>query len=159
MAPRVARNSHSLALASRASHGVSEHPGTTSGRVRHGSWEGTLAFSNIGLPGIAVGGRHWLRKHRPRLLRLVSELFEASAGHGRPHELQGILLNEVGNMSDLLNDECKDKFGDMMSTAFIEATGSEPQILWSLGETMAAFRSEVTVECLPQLVKMARVHD
>ena len=60
-------------------------------------------------------------------------------------------------MSDPFDDDCKNKFGDMMSEAFISAAGSQPRILWSPAETMAAFRSEVTVECLPQLVRMNRV--
>ena len=42
----VAGNPHSIALVSRGSYGVSEHPGTTSGRVRQGGWEGTLARSD-----------------------------------------------------------------------------------------------------------------
>ena len=45
-----------------------------------------------------------------------------------------------------------------MSDAFISATGCEPRMIWSLEETMAAFRSEVIFECLPQLVRMNRVH-
>ena len=151
-AEHVASNAHPIALAGRGSCGVSEHPGTTSGRVRQDAWEGTLAFSNIG-----VRGQQWSKKHRPRRYRLVTELFEASAAHGRRHELLGVLLNDAGNMSDLLDSDCKDKFGDMMSDAFISAAGCEPRILWNPGETMAAFRPEVIPECLPQLVQMNRV--
>ena len=36
-------------LGDRVSYGVSEHSGTSSGGVRQNAWEGTLAFSNIGL--------------------------------------------------------------------------------------------------------------
>ena len=138
--------------------GLSEHSGTSSGGVRQNAWEGTLAFSNIGLAGAAVRGKQWSNNHRPRLTRLVTELFEASAGHGRHHELLGILLNEVGNMSYLLDDKCRDTFGDMMSDAFLSAAGIEPQIMWSPGETMAAYRPDINVECLPRLTQMDRLH-
>ena len=145
-------------LGDRVSYGVSEHSGTSSGGVRQNAWEGTLAFSNIGLAGAAVRGNQWSNKHRPRLVRLVNELFEANAGHGRHHKLLGILLNEVGNLSDLLDDECRNTFGDMMSEAFLSNAGIEPQIMWSPGETMAAFRPDIRVECLPQLAQMNRLH-
>ena len=82
--------------ASRVAYGMSKHPGTSSGRIRQNAWEGTLAFSNIGLPAAGIRGKQWSNKHGPRLTRLVTELFEASASHGRPHDLLGILLNEVG---------------------------------------------------------------
>ena len=68
--------------------------------------------------------------------------------------LLGILLNEVGNLTDLFNDEDKGKFNKMMYEAFMLATRDEPQLHWSNGETMAAFRSEVKVECLPPLTRM-----
>jgi hypothetical protein len=117
-----------------------------------------LAFSNIGLPAAGIRGKQWSNKHGPRLTRLVTELFEASAGHGRHHELLGILLNEVGNLSDLLDDKCRDTFGNMMTNAFFSAAEIEPRIIWSPGETMAAFRSDINVECLPQLARMNRLH-
>ena len=72
----------------------------------------------------------------------------STAGHfnwaTRP--LLGILLNEVGNLTDLFNDEDKGKFNEMMYEAFMLATGDMPQLHWSNGETMAAFRSEVEVD-------------
>ena len=46
----------------------------------------------------------------------------------------------------------------MMRYAFNSATGEVPQLLWSPGETMAAFRSNVSVKCLSRLTKMDRVH-
>jgi hypothetical protein len=61
-------------------------------------------------------------------------------------------------MSDLLDGECRDMFGDMMSDAFFSAAELEPQICWSPGETMAAFRPDIIVECLPQLANMNRLH-
>ena len=134
-----------------------EHFGTSSGKGRQNAWEGTLAFSNIGLPATGIRGRHWSNKHGPRLTRLVTELFEANAHDERPHQLLGILLNEVGNLSDLLDGECRDKFGDMMTNSFFSAAENEPQICWSPGETMAAFRSDINVKCLPQLANINRL--
>ena len=90
-AEHVAINAHPKAFASRVSYGVSEHQGTTTGRIRQGAWEGTLAFSNTGLAGEGVRGKQWSRKHRRHLHRLVTELFEANAGHDWRHELRNPL--------------------------------------------------------------------
>ena len=137
------------AFGGRGSCGMSEHPGTSSGRIRQDAWEGCLAFSNIGLAGDAVRGKNWSRKHGPRVFKLVTELFKAC--QGRRHEVLGVLLNEVGNMSDLLDPTCKDKFEDTITEAFFTAATAEPQIMWSPGETMAAFLPDVHVECLSRL--------
>ena len=76
--------------------------------------------------------------------------------HAQP--LLGIPFNEVGNLSDLFNEDDKRKFNIMMSEAFILATGNRPQLHWRQGaETMAAFRSEVEVECLAPLIKMPKL--
>ena len=122
-----------------------------------GPWKGLLAFSNIGLAGKAVHGRGW-PKHRERLIRLVTELFKASSVHGGGPELLGIFLNEVGNLSDLFDDTAKGKFEDMMREAFARATMDVPQVLWSPGETMAALRPDVPVECLSRLSHLPRVN-
>ena len=45
----------------------------------------------------------------------------------------------------------------MMKDAFLSAGQEEPRLIWSRGETMAAFSSNVIVEPLEQLVKMERV--
>ena len=128
MASRSGAAEHA-AFGGRGSCGVSDHTGTLSGRIRQDAWEGTLAFSNTGLAAEAVRGKHWSGKHRSRLTRLVTELFEACAGQGRRNELLGVLLNEVGNMSDLFDDDCRDKFKDMMTDAFLSAAMIEPQIM------------------------------
>ena len=102
-------------------------------------------------------GRGW-PKHRKRLIRLVTELFKASSVHGGGPELLGIFLNEVGNLSDLFDDTAKGKFEDMMREAFARATMDVPQVLWSPGETMAALRPDVPVECLSRLSHLPRVN-
>ena len=49
----------------------------------------------------------------------------STAGHFNwpAQPLLGIFLNEVGNLTDLFNDDDKRKFNTMMSEAFILATG------------------------------------
>ena len=91
-AEHTARGTQSVAFGGRGSYGMSDHPGTSSGSLRRGAWEGTLAFSNIGLAGEAVRGKNWSKKHRPRLTRLVTELFQANDSQGRRLELLGILF-------------------------------------------------------------------
>ena len=139
-------------------YGVSDHRGTSTGHTRPGAWDGLLAFANIGLPGAAVSGSQWTKKHRPRLDKLVTDLFhESQHCDGKRHELNGILLNEVGNLSDLLDKNCKKKFDDMMTAAFERATGTKPYITWSDGETMAAFRDHIKVESLPRMHRMYKI--
>ena len=139
-------------------YGSSEHHGTSSGHTRPGAWNGTVAFANIGLPGAAISGSQWAKKHRARLIKLVTELFhESQHCDGKRHELNGILLNEVGNMSDLCDENCKKKFNEMMTAAFESATRTKPHIIWSVGETMAAFRDNIKVECLPRMTEMFKI--
>ena len=78
-------------------------------------FEGVLAFSNLGLPGSAITGGHG-RNHETRLNRLMSELFEAATVRGRT--LVGILLNEVGNMSELVSKEGRRNFDGMLRNSF-----------------------------------------
>ena len=99
-----------------------------------------LAFANIGLARSAVVGTNWTKTHRPTLLRQFVDLLRSEK---RP---AGLLLNEVGNLSDLLQDDERNKFSDLLIEAFHSAGASEhgrPRIFWSGGETVAALRSEV----------------
>ena len=72
----------------------------------------------------------------------------------------GLLLNEVGNMDDLLSEESKRKLEDTLEEAF-ETVGAPghggPRFFWSEGETMAAFRAGATVEPLQPLTMMRKV--
>ena len=124
-------------------------------QIRGKVFEGVLAFSNIGLAGKAVNSESSWPKHRRRLHVLVSDLFTAATERGRV--LWGILLNEVGNMSELLDHCGRQNFDGMLRDGFRQSCGEEPQLYWSKGETMAAFRPAVTVERLPSLVRMTRV--
>ena len=130
MPPRNKRTSGAAEHAYRPGpwgYGSSEHHGTSSGHTRPGAWNGMVAFANIGLPGAAVSGSQWTKKHRARLIKLVTDLFhESQHCDGRRHELNGILLNEVGNMSDLCDENCKKKFDEMMTAAFDSATRTKP---------------------------------
>lgn len=83
----------------------------------------------------------------------------STAGHfnWRARPLLGIFLNEVGNLTDVFNDEDKGKFNKMMYEAFMLATRDEPQLHGSNGETMAAFIATVEFECLAPLTKMAKL--
>ena len=63
-------------------------------------------------------------------------------------------------MNDLVADEGKERLEDVLVAAFEKAGATEhglPQFLWSKGETMAAFRSEVQVLQLEPLTMMKRV--
>ena len=66
----------------------------------------------------------------------------------------GILLNEIGNLSDLVQGQEREKINDVLKEAFYTAGASKhghPQIFWSDGETLGAFRAEVDVRSLPTL--------
>ena len=63
---------------------------------------------------------------------LVSNLFTAATARGRL--LWGILLNEVGNLSNLLNTVARQKFDAMLTEAFQDSCGETPQMHWSPGE-------------------------
>ena len=107
-----------------------------------------LAFANIGITGNTVSGSQRVKKHRPKLLDLFVALLQSKE---RP---AGLLLNEVGNLNDLLQDLERQEFNDLLRQAFQTADASEhgsPQIIWSDGETVAAFRKEVEVVSLSTL--------
>ena len=125
--------------------GATEHVG---GRL----FQGVLAFSNLGLPGAAFTGQQWFKKkdgHEDRLLRLVQDLFGQAGGRGRA--LLGILLNEVGNLSDLVKDQGRKNMDAVLQKAFQLSCQEAPNIHWSEGETMVAFRPGVEVQHLDPL--------
>ena len=127
--------------------GASEHA------VEH-EWRGALAYSNIGLPGESFTGESWSKKkgHKKKLLDLFTDLLR--------EPVLGLLLCEVGNMSDLLTKKGKARLKDVLLAAFDEAGATEhgpPQYFWSKGDSMAAFRAEVQVRQLKPLTKMKGV--
>ena len=129
--------------------------GRSSGAAEHtvvNEWRGVLAYSNIGLAGNAFTSKNWYTKHRGVLLELFTELLRTP--------VLGLLLNEVGNMSDLPTEEGKEKLQEVLMNAFKQAGATDhgpPQFFWSEGETMATFRAEVHVLALEPLTKMKRV--
>ena len=148
------RGSDRVASSSTASTHVSAAADDMLGVAEHLRWsvfEGVLAFSNLGLPGAAVTSSKW-PKHSMRLRTLVSSLFTGAAERGRT--LTGILFNEVGNLSDPVGFVGRQKLHDVLKEAFRHSGGEDPRMLWSAGETMAAFRPAEKVECLPSLVGM-----
>ena len=101
-------------------------------------WTGALAFTNLNLPGSAFTGEKWYETHEPALLDLFTQLLKAEE---RP---QGLLLCEVGNLSDLITAEGKTRLEHVLERAFRLAGAVEHgalQFLWSEGETMAAFKA------------------
>ena len=116
--------------------------GRSSGAAEHtveDEWRAGLAFSDIGLAGKAFTGKDWNR-HRRVLLELFTELLKEG--------VLGLLLNEVGNMSELITDAGQKRLESVLEEAFDNAGAAEhgpPQFVWSDGETMAAFRAEVQV--------------
>ena len=128
--------------------GAAEHTSTS-------EWRAALAYSNLGLAGAAFTGKDWKKKHTNALLQLFTELMLSE------QRVLGLLLCEVGNMSDLLAAEGKKRLEEVIATAFENAGATEhgePQFFWSKGETMAAFRAEVQVCALEPLRRMARVN-
>ena len=89
--------------------GAAEH-------MRTKVFEGILAFSNLGLAGRAVTSKTKWPRHSARLHTLVTDLFTAAAVRGRT--LWGILLCEVGSMSDHLDMKARLKFDGMLTKAF-----------------------------------------
>ena len=112
-----------MASSSTAVGGATEHASS-------GLFEGVLAFSNLGLPGKAFTGQKW-PKHEGRLLVLVQDLFHQATDRGRA--LLGVLLNEVGNLSDLVDDRGRENMDCMLQTGFLRSCQEEPNIYWSEG--------------------------
>ena len=104
-------------------YGASEHNAKD-------EWTGALAFTNIGLAGSAFTGQKWLKTHYPALLNLFTLLLKAKE---RP---QGLLLCEVGNLSDVISPEGKRRLEQVVRLAFADAGAVEhgaPQFFWSEG--------------------------
>ena len=141
--------SHSHSLAGVAAHGIgaSEHNATN-------KWTSAVACSNLGLPGAAFEGGLWHKKHVGKLRELFSNLLMTN------EKPQGILLCEVGSLSDLITPEGRFNLEEVLRLAFLEAGAAEhgpPQFFWSNGETMVAFESKVQVHVMDPLTKMTRV--
>ena len=133
-----------------ASSVIAANMASSSSASGYAVWNGALAFSNIGFSGEAVSGRRW-RQHSERVRRLVVELLR-----GKP--LLGVLLNEVGNLTHLLDADGKEQFTQTILEAFNVAQYDAPTVVWRSGETMAAFKSGVSVTPLSCLTKMKGVH-
>ena len=103
------------------------------------------------LARIGFHQQKWV-EHKDVLLNLFTELLEQG--------IQGLLLNEVGNMSDLITVRGKKRLELVLEEAFEKVGATEqgpPQFFWSEGETMAAFRCEVKVRYLKPLTRINRV--
>ena len=74
-------------------------PGAVDQGVREGAWEGALAFANLGLPGGAVRGSRW-PEHKTWLKSFVADVFSEVQRSVFDRKLLGMLLCEVGNLSD-----------------------------------------------------------
>ena len=128
------------------------------GALEHASkteWRGPIAFANIGLAGAAVRGSKWIEKHRPRLLTQFTELLQYQA-----LKVVGLCLIEVGNLSDLLGQEDRLLFDEVIQAAFEQAGATEhgpAQIIWSEGETLSAWRKEQVVNNRSPLTNISSV--
>lgn len=94
------------------------------------------------------------QKHRPALLELFTQLMSSD----RP--VLGLLLNEVGNMRHLLNETATRRLEEVIENAFESASVEEhgpPNIIWSQGETMAIFKTEMDVRVLKTAQQRAQV--
>ena len=67
-------------------------------------WRMAFAFANLGIPGAMVLSKNWTTKHRPQL---VTQLVALLLSKENP---AGILLNEVGNLTDLLKAQEREEF-------------------------------------------------
>ena len=129
--------------------GVSEHNAKN-------KCTGAFAFSNIGLAGSAFQGNNWQKKHAGKLQEIFSDLLMTN------QKPQGILLCEVGNLSDPITPEGRERLEEVLGFAFKETGAAEhgpPQSFWSNGETMAAFKAEAQVQVMEPLTKMSQVDD
>ena len=112
------------------------------------TWRMAVDFANLGIAGTMVKSKHWATKHRRRLLAQLVALLQSKKNPA------GILLNEIGNLSDLVQGQEREKINDVLKDAFYIAGASKhgsPLIFWSDGETLGAFRAEVSVRPLPTL--------
>jgi hypothetical protein len=118
-------------------------------------WRGAIAFANIGLAGSAVRGGKW-KCRRGQLLKQFTKLLLYNG-----LKVIGICLNEVGNLSDLLDQKDRQIFDELIQEAFNNAGATEhgpARIIWSEGETVSAWRHEQAVKDLSPLTNIDRVH-
>ena len=95
--------------------------------VREGAWEGALAFANLGLPGSAVRGGHWPH-HKRWLEGFVADIVTEVERSVPDRKLLGLLLCEVGNLSDRIVGESRKKFCEVIIDSIVEAAGAVPTI-------------------------------
>ena len=115
-------------------------PGAADEGVRERAWEGALAFANLGLPGGAIRGARW-PEHKRWLQRFVVDIFSEVQSNVFDRKLLGLLLCEVGNLSDRIVGESRKKFCEVIKDAIVDAAHADPSIIWapSDGETMLHF--------------------
>ena len=127
--------------------GVSEHNAKN-------NWDGAFAFSNAGMAGAAFEGPKWQKKHAGKLGEIFSNLLMTK------QKPQAILLNEVGNLTDPITTEGRERLEEVLRSAFNETGAAEhgpPQFFWSSGETMAVFTAGARVHVMEPLTNMLRV--
>ena len=103
------------------------------------TWRMAFAFANVGISGTMVKSHNWAETHRLKLLTQLVALLQSK------EEPAGIFLNEIGNLSDLVEGQEREKINGVLKDAFNIAGHGNPQIFWSDGETLEAFRAEVSV--------------
>ena len=113
--------------------------------------KGCVASINIGMTGKAIKGRHW-KSHRSVLLDIFVEALTYS------NEIIGLLVSEVGAVTDLYDDDDRKRFDSLFEEAFRiaeETKGASEdkgiQIFWAMGnaaETVMVFKSHVNVTML-----------
>ena len=130
--------------------GDTEHTGGAAEHTRYME-KGCVVSLNIGLPGGAVKGKQW-NTHRQALLEIfVTALIFSS-------DTIGMLVSEVGSVTDPYDTDDRDSFDLLFKEAFQtagERTGAtehgEIQIFWATGnaaETVMIFKSHVNVKML-----------
>ena len=113
--------------------------------------KGCVANINVGLPAKAVKGKHW-RTHRRDLLNIFVKAPPFSS------DTIGMLVSEVGSVSDPYDHDDRNAFDRLFEEAFqiaSEQTGASEhnkiQIFWAKGyaaETVMIFKSHVNVQML-----------
>ena len=145
----------------RKRHDASEQPSKRRRRIcasEHNvesTWNGALAFCNVGLPGDAFEGDTWRKRHERKLRDIFLKLFNMK------QKPQGILLCEVGNFSDRIRPRGQRRLEELLTDVFKETGVAKRgfQFFWGSGDTMAAFKPGVQVHDMEPLEKMFRVDD
>ena len=114
------------------------------GALEHTTYKMRFATLNVGLGNKAIKGSKWEKDHRPKLLKVFTDLVRGKEGK----KADGLFLCEVGNYYDLFSDTSVAKMNDLITEAFEKAGAIEhgpPQIFWSDNETCAAFQHQIDV--------------